>query len=184
LTKRQNPISSRRLEQQSSFSGWQARVQTIVLIGLGILAASCTGKPDGVEPVRDFEVDRYLGKWHEVMRLDHSFERGLTNVTATYTLNADGTVAVLNRGFDPKDCEWDEAEGIAEFQGDKTVASLSVTFFWPFAGGYHVFALDKTDYRYALVSGPDRGYLWLLARDPDLSADIQEVLVKEASTKG
>lgn len=184
MIKRQNTISSRRLEQQSSCPGWQARVQTIVLASVAILVASCTGKPDGVEPVRDFEVDRYLGKWHEVMRLDHSFERGLTNVTATYTLNADGTVAVLNRGFDPKACEWDEAEGIAEFQGDKTVASLSVTFFWPFAGGYHVFALDKADYRYALVSGPDRDYLWLLARDSDLSADIRAALVEEARTKG
>ena len=88
------------------------------------------------------------------MRLDHSFERGLTNVTATYDLREDGTVGVLNRGFDREKCRWKEADGTAEFQGEKTVASLSVTFFWPFAGGYHVFALDQQELRLRSRRGP------------------------------
>ena len=93
-------------------------------------------------------------------------------------------MSVLNRGFDPDDCEWDEAHGIAKFQGDKTVASLSVTFFWPSAGGYHVFALDHEKYGYAVVSGPDLDYLWILARRPDLAPDIREQLIAQARAKG
>ena len=146
--------------------------------------AGCTGRPDNVEPVRPFDVQRYKGKWFEIMRLDHSFERGLTNVTATYTLRDDGSVGVLNRGFDRKKCRWKEADGRAEFQGARDTASLSVTFFWPFAGGYHVFALDQQDYGWALVSGPSHKYLWILARQPKLSAGIRNRLVDLARDLG
>lgn len=150
---------------------------------LCLLLAGCTGHPDTVEPVRNFDISRYEGVWYEIMRLDHSFERGLTNVTATYTLRKDGAVDVLNRGFDPKNCRWKEARGVARFQGDKTVASLSVTFFWPFSGGYHVFALDEKDYRYAMVSGPSNNYLWILARKPELSADVTNRLINIAGRR-
>lgn len=153
---------------------------TVVLI----LLAACTGRPDGIEPVTGFDVSRYTGKWYEIMRLDHSFERGLTNVSATYTLRDDGKVGVLNRGFDPKDCEWDEADGTAVFQKSPDVASLSVTFFWPFAGGYHVFELDKQNYEYALISGPNREFFWMLARQPDLPADTRDRLVSRAADAG
>ena len=152
---------------------------TIPLIVLLVLGG-CTGRPDDVEPVTSFDINRYTGVWYEIMRLDHNFERGLTNVTATYELNDDGTVSVLNRGFDREECEWNEAEGIARFQGDETVASLSVTFFWPFAGSYHVFELDKNNYAYAVVAGPTRSYLWILAREPDLPAKKREELVPTA----
>lgn len=149
-----------------------------------IVLAACTGRPDGIEPVSGFDINRYAGKWYEIMRLDHSFERGLTNVSATYTLQDDGTVGVLNRGFNPEDCEWDEAEGTAKFQGSPDVASLSVTFFWPFAGGYHVFELDKQNYDYALVSGPNREFLWMLARQPDLPAETRNRLISSAADAG
>ena len=154
------------------------------LVALIILLAGCTGRPDGVEPVSPFNISRYQGVWYEIMRLDHSFERGLTNVTATYNLRNDGTIDVLNRGFDREKCRWKEADGTAEFQGEKTVASLSVTFFWPFAGGYHVFALDQQDYGYAVVSGPSHGYLWILARRPDLPVEIRNDLVTKARRLG
>ncbi len=155
-----------------------------ILLLLTALVSGCTGTPQGVEPVRPFDVQRYKGEWFEIMRLDHSFERGLTNVTATYTLRDDGSVGVLNKGFDRKSCRWKEAEGRAVFQGDRDTASLSVTFFWPFAGGYHVFALDQQDYGWALISGPSRSYLWILARQPDLSADIRNRLVDRARGLG
>jgi apolipoprotein D and lipocalin family protein len=151
-----------------------------IFAGLLLLVGDCTGKPDGVVPVSPFDVQRYKGEWFEIMRLDHSFERGLTNVTATYTLRDDGSVGVCNRGFDRKTCRWKEADGRAVFQGGQDTASLSVTFFWPFAGGYHVFALDQQDYGWALVSGPSRNYLWILARRPNLSADIKSRLVDKA----
>jgi apolipoprotein D and lipocalin family protein len=146
--------------------------------------AGCTGKPDGVEPVRGFDVTRYGGEWFEVMRLDHRFERGLTNVTATYTLRPDGTIDVVNKGLDRSTCRWKAAVGRTEFQGEPNVASLSVTFFWPFAGGYHVVDLDRQDYGWALVSGPSRGYLWILARKPDLESDTVRRLVAHAQRLG
>lgn len=126
----------------------------------------------------------YGGLWYEIMRLDHSFERGLTNVTATYDIRDDGKVGVLNRGFDREECRWREVDGTATFQGAPTVASLSVTFFWPFAGGYHVFALDRQNYEYAMVSGPTTGYLWILARQPDLTAEVRRDLIAKAQARG
>jgi len=169
---------------------WMAKVKEmkcprmVSLFAALVLLAGCTGRPDGVEPVSPFDIERYKGVWYEIMRLDHSFERGLTNVTATYDLREDGTVGVLNRGFDREKCRWKEANGTAEFQGEKTVASLSVTFFWPFAGGYHVFALDQRNYGYALVAGPSHDYLWILARRPDLPVDIRKALVAKAREQG
>ena len=156
----------------------------LILLLLTVLVSGCTGIPKGVEPVRPFDIQRYKGEWFEIMRLDHSFERGLTNVTATYTLRDDGSVGVVNRGFDRKNCRWKDADGRAVFRGDRDTASLSVTFFWPFAGGYHVAALDQQDYSWALISGPSKNYLWILARKPDLSADIRNRLVDKARSMG
>ena len=162
-----------------------ARMRAVIgVLLLALAAGACTGIPKGVAPVDGFDVQRYKGEWFEIMRLDHSFERGLSNVTASYALRDDGSVGVVNRGFDAKNCRWKEATGRAVFQGAPDIASLSVTFFWPFAGGYHVLALDKQAYRWALVSGPTRSYLWLLARQPDLAPDIRNRLVDEARALG
>jgi apolipoprotein D and lipocalin family protein len=150
----------------------------------GLLLVGCTGRPDGVDPVHPVDARRYAGEWFEIMRLDHSFERGLGNVTATYTLRDDGSVGVLNRGFDRQNCRWKEAEGRAVFQGATDTASLSVTFFWPFAGGYHVFALDQKEYGWAMVSGPSHSYLWILARRPDLAPELRNDLVGRARGLG
>ncbi|MDH5534972.1 MAG: lipocalin family protein [Betaproteobacteria bacterium] len=155
-----------------------------VLILLTAILAGCTGKPEGVDPVRGFEVERYLGRWHEIARLDHSFERGLTDVTAVYTLRGDGGLDVVNRGFDAAKQEWREAKGRAYFLGDTSVASLKVTFFWPFYGGYHVIALDQAHYRYALVAGPSRDYLWILAREKALPEAVMKKLLDVAQANG
>jgi apolipoprotein D and lipocalin family protein len=86
-------------------------------------------------------------------------------VTATYAERDDGGVSVLNRGFDPVAGTWKEAQGRAYFLEGPDIASLKVSFFGPFYGGYHVFALEP-DYRWAMVAGPTRDYLWILAREP------------------
>ena len=148
------------------------------------LAACSTAPPDGVRPVTSFDIDRYLGRWYEIARLDHSFERGMSDVSATYQLQDDGSVKVINRGYDTQRQAWKEAIGRALFIGDSGTASLKVSFFGPFYGGYHVIALDQQDYRWALVSGPDRDYLWILARDKTLPADIREQLVSQARRLG
>jgi len=148
-----------------------------------LLLTACTGMPSGVEPVRGFDLSRYLGTWHEIARLDHSFERGLARVTATYGLRDDGGVSVLNRGFDPLAGSWREAEGRAYFLGPPEVASLKVSFFGPFYGGYHVFALDP-EYRWAMVAGPSHDYLWILARQPTLDSDLLSQLLERARQAG
>jgi apolipoprotein D and lipocalin family protein len=151
---------------------------------MALSALGCTGVPKGLEPVSGFEVDQYLGKWYEIARLDHRFERGLSNVSATYTLRDDGTISVLNRGFSAENGEWKEARGTARFRGDRTVGSLKVTFLWPFYGGYHIIALDRDDYTYAMITGPSRSYLWILSRTKELDKATLDGLVREAAELG
>jgi len=156
----------------------------LALAVAAVLAVGCTGVPDGVEPVRDFDLDRYLGTWFEIARLDHRFERGLTDVSATYTRREDGGVDVRNRGYDPEAGAWQEAIGRAYPIGEPGRGSLKVSFFGPFYAGYHVIALDRADYRYALVTGPDRGYLWILARERTLAPERLDVLLRIAQDHG
>ncbi len=121
---------------------WLHRVFLLLCLTALPLLNACTSPPDGVTVVSPFDVKRYAGQWFEIARLDHSFERGLSEVSATYRLEADGSVAVINRGFNAEKGEWKEAVGRALFTGDTNTASLKVSFFGPFYGGYHVIALD------------------------------------------
>jgi len=155
----------------------------LLLTSLFMLAA-CTGKPDGVVAVNGFELDRYLGKWYEIARLDHSFERGLINISAEYTLRDDGGVKVINRGFSKEDNAWQQAEGKAYFVNETDSGYLKVSFFGPFYGSYVVFELDRENYQYAFVSGPDTSYLWLLARQPELDKQIIEKFIKRSQQLG
>jgi apolipoprotein D and lipocalin family protein len=144
----------------------------------------CTNLPEGLKPVTGFEAERYLGKWYEIARLDHSFERNLTNVTAQYSPGESDEILVRNRGFDKEKGKWREAKGVARFIGEKDVGSLKVSFFGPFWGGYHIIALDKEGYRYAMVSGPSRSYLWILSRDKHLEERILKELIGRAKQWG
>lgn len=149
-----------------------------------LLSGCATGAPEGVAPVRDFDVQRYLGTWYEIARLDHRFERGLTDVTAHYSLRNDGKIAVVNKGYNPQKCEWDTAEGRAKFIDGMDKGSLAVSFFGPFYGGYHVFALDHENYQWAAISGPSHQYLWFLARSPELSPETVKKLEDKARAAG
>jgi apolipoprotein D and lipocalin family protein len=149
-----------------------------------IFLAGCVGIPDRVTPVKDFDVNRYLGRWYEIARLDHSFERGLERVEAEYRLNKDGSIRVVNRGFDPRSNQWKEAVGRAVFVEDAGTGRLKVSFFGPFYGSYNIIDLDKEDYSHALVCGPNRSYLWILARAPGLDAAITAALVGKAQSLG
>lgn len=162
---------------------WRARRTLLTLLACLALAA-CTGLPRGVEPVTGVELDRYLGRWYEIARLDHSFERGLSNVTATYATRAKGGISVVNRGYDERKGRWDEAVGRAFFVERPGVGRLKVSFFGPFFGGYNIIALDQEGYRWVMVCGPTRGYLWILAREPELDPTILDRLVAEASALG
>ena len=154
------------------------------LTAMAIFLTACTGAPEGVDVVSGFDLNRYLGTWYEIARLDHSFERGLSNVTATYSLRDDGGVKVVNRGYHAEDGEWDEAEGKAYFVGDEDVGQLKVSFFGPFYGGYNIFELDKDDYQFSMVAGPDRSYLWILSRTPELEPEVLQGLIGKARDLG
>ena len=151
---------------------------------LAVFITGCTGIPEGVKPVDNFNLEKYLGKWYEIARLDHSFEQGLTRVTANYTLREDGGLRVINRGYSAKENRWKEAEGKAYFVKGSDQGYLKVSFFGPFYGAYIVFELDHENYQYSLVSGPDRSYLWLLARGPEIGEDIKHILIAKAKALG
>ncbi|MFK7897956.1 MAG: lipocalin family protein [Myxococcota bacterium] len=139
--------------------------------------------PKNLEPVSNFEIDRYLGTWYEIARLDHSFERGLIDVTAEYRSREDGGVDVINRGRDSESGEWNEALGKAYLAGDEGSGMLKVSFFGPFYGGYNVIALDQDDYQWSLVAGPNRAYLWILSRTPKLSPKTKNQLLRFAEER-
>jgi apolipoprotein D and lipocalin family protein len=141
---------------------------------LAIFLTGCLGMPEKVEPVKEFELNRYLGNWYEIARLDHSFERGLEKVTAEYSLREDGGVKVVNRGYSPEKGKWKEAEGEASFVDSKTEGYLKVSFFGPFYSSYVIFDLDKENYEYSFISGKDNDYLWLLARQPNVPQEVIE----------
>ncbi len=147
------------------------------------LLTGCVGVPKDVDVIEGFELPRYLGTWYEIARLDHSFERGLDTVSATYSLREGGGVTVLNRGRNAQG-QWSEAKGKAFFVGKPEIGRLKVSFFGPFYGAYNIIALDKQSYAWAMVCGPDKSYLWILSRTPVLDAAIQQQLVAQAKAAG
>ena len=151
---------------------------------LFLLLTGCVALPENVQPVANFQLERYLGTWYEIARLDHSFERGLSRVTADYTLREGGGVTVVNRGFSAAENKWKEAQGKAFFVQGSDTGFLKVSFFGPFYGAYVVFELDQDEYRYALVSGPNTSYLWLLARTPQIDGKLKAELVAKAAARG
>jgi apolipoprotein D and lipocalin family protein len=159
-------------------------MRIIVLLLVSLFLTACTGMPENITPVKKFELDRYLGKWYEIARLDHSFERGLEKVTAEYTLRKDGGVSVINRGYSPTNDEWNVAEGKAYFVNDDNEGYLKVSFFGPFYGSYVIFELDEENYQYAFISGPNTSYLWLLSRTPTLPQEIIDRFIQKTKNLG
>lgn len=158
-------------------------VMTGIAVALTLVACKSPTPPKGVKPVSDFNASRYLGKWYEIARLENRFEKGMEQVTATYSLRSDGGITVLNRGYDPIKNRWKESEGKAYFTGAPTTAALKVSFFGPFYGGYNVIKLDK-DYQHALVSGPNRDYLWILSRSTTLPETVKQDFLATARELG
>lgn len=159
-------------------------MRKLLLVISIFLLSGCLGMPKLVQPVNDFELNKYLGKWYEIARLDHSFERGLSQVSAEYSLKDDGGVMVINRGFSAAKNEWKEAEGKAYFVNGNSEGYLKVSFFGPFYGSYVVFELDHENYQYAFISGPDTDYLWLLAKTPTVPPEVLQKFVEMSKARG
>ena len=155
----------------------------ILLVALAILTVGCVKVPPTVQPVQNFNASRYLGTWYEIARLENSFETGLEQITAQYSLRDDGGLRVINRGYDPAEKSWKSAEGKAFFVGSPTEGRLKVSFFGPFYGAYNIISLGE-NYAYALVCGPDYSYLWILSRTPQLPDTALKPLVAKAKALG
>ena len=157
----------------------------IVTVAAAFLVTACSSPtpPPGVTVVENFNTQRYLGRWYEIARMDHRFERGLDHVTTTYTLRQDGGLNVVNKGYNPARGMWQTRQGDAMFTGSPQRAALKISFIGPNDGSYNIIALDNA-YRYALVCGPDRGYLWILSRTPELPEGVKKQLLDIAARQG
>ena len=190
-----HPLSNSLVDQETTglHPAASARERTSLLLpaslGVGalltvmLLRACATRPPQNVKPVKSFEADRYTGRWYEIARTDQRFEKGLVRTQAHYSRNPDGTLEVVNRGFDPKKNQWQEAVGKARFIGKPTEAALKVSFFGPFYGGYNVVALDPA-YQWALVIGSSVDSMWILSRKPYLSDEVRGMLLAKARALG
>ncbi|PTQ81553.1 lipocalin family protein [Nitrosomonas ureae] len=159
-------------------------MRSLLIGSIVFLLSGCLSIPYNIAPVDGFELNKYLGKWYEIARLDHSFEHGLENVTAEYFLRNDGGVKVINKGFSVVENKWKEVAGKAYFIRGQQEGYLKVSFFGPFYGAYIVFELDRENYQYAFVTSYDKSYLWLLARTPAVSDALVDQFMQRAAELG
>ena len=156
----------------------------IILVSVSMLLLSgCVTKPNSIEPVKNFQASKYLGKWYEIARFDNSFEKGMTNVYAEYSLNPNGSIKIVNSGVTPSTGKRSYADGVAKFVENKNTAFLKVSFFRPFYGAYVVFKLDD-NYKYAYVAGDNKNYLWLLSRTKTVLESVKQDFIKKAKGLG
>ena len=155
----------------------------ITTIILAFTFNSCTNIPKGAIAVKSFDKQKYLGKWYEIARLDFRFEKNMNNTKATYSLNKDGSIKVDNQGYNYKKEKWEQAIGKAKFVDDTTVAMLKVSFFGPFYAGYNVISLDN-NYQYALITGKNLSYLWILSREKSIPDNIKQNYLSIAENLG
>jgi apolipoprotein D and lipocalin family protein len=134
-----------------------------------------------LEVVPHVDLKRYLGKWYEIARLPAKFQEGCEETTATYTLLENGNVSVLNECR--KNGKIKKAKGKAKVVDKATGAKLKVTFFWPFYGDYWVIKLGD-NYEYAVVGTPNRKYLWILSRTPQMDIKLYSELTEFAKSNG
>ncbi len=182
LAARIHTMVTRAVVPLPAFINTKRTIMRLFTIALAILLTGCTGLPKGIEPVQSFELEPYLGKWYEIARLDHRFERGLSNVTAEYTPKESGGVVVKNRGYLASKEKWKEATGKAKFKSDESVGHLLVSFFGPIYGSYVIFELDN--YQHAFISGSNTKSLWFLSRTPTVTDAKKEEFLSRAEELG
>lgn len=134
--------------------------------------------------VKELVLEKYLGTWYEIARYDHSFERNLVGVTATYSMRDDGKIKVLNAGYkNTLDGKLSEAEGKAKIPNANEPAKLKVSFFWIFYGDYFVLELDE-NYQWAVIGSSSDKYLWILSRTPQMDPILYQRLLDGLTARG
>lgn len=135
--------------------------------------------------VKELDLNRYLGKWYEIARFPHSFEKDLVGVTATYRLKDDGKIEVLNQGFkNTLDGEQSKAVGKAKIPNKPEPGKLKVAFFWIFYADYFVLELDNENYQYAMIGSSSDKYFWILGRTPQMDPATYNMLLEKAHKRG
>lgn len=146
-------------------NNWAHRLAAMFIAAY--VLTGCMHQPEPVvTPIQQLNTERYMGTWYEIVRMPTSFQRDMSHATASYRLNADGTFEVVNRGFNTRKGEWKTAVGKAK-PIDGMPAGFSVSFQWPFSGGYYIAELGS-NYEYAVIVSDSHDYFWLLAREPRL----------------
>lgn len=157
------------------------------LFTLLIIFTSCKAQNTMIDKtvVKDLKIERYLGKWYEISRYDHRFERGLVGVTATYSLRADGKIKVVNSGYkDSLNGKFSQAVGKAKIPNpDSEPAKLKVSFFWFFYGDYYVMELDE-NYQWAVIGSSSDNYLWILSRSPQMNESLYGEILNRLVNRG
>jgi len=134
--------------------------------------------------VKQLDIEKYLGTWYEIARYDHTFERDLVGVTATYSMRSDGKIKVVNRGYKGSlNGKLSEAIGKAKIPDPKEPAKLKVSFFLFFYGDYFVLELDK-DYQWAVIGSSSDKYLWILSRTPQIDETLYNKLRDNLKKRG
>jgi apolipoprotein D and lipocalin family protein len=153
------------------------------LSGFALVAPSrAADKP--LEVVDSVDLDRYLGRWYEIASYPAWFQRNCTAVTADYALREDGLIEVINscrKGA--LDGKLKQSTGRAKVVDAETNAKLKVSFFGPFWGPYWIIDLDP-DYRWAVVGGPNRKYLWILSRTPQMDEAVYGEILSRLPARG
>ena len=153
----------------------------LLFIFISIVSISCNRQMI-LQTVDKLDLNKYQGKWYEIARLPNNFEKGLTAVTATYSLNSNGKVNVLNQGI-KSDNKLKSINGTAWVPDKNYPGRLKVRFFWPFSGKYYVIKIDN-NYRYALVGSPSRKFLWVLSKDIEMPDDVYDEYLELAKEVG
>lgn len=152
----------------------------ILLIAFATTALSCCSSLTvDNSTVETLDLNKYLGKWYEIARFDHRFERGMEECTATYSIKENGKLKITNMGL--KDGKWKTSEGKGKITD--TPGVLQVSFFGPFYSDYRVLMLAP-DYSYSLVGGDGDDYLWILSRTPHLEKSVCARILREARRRG
>ncbi|KAN0025645.1 hypothetical protein ACTFIU_001741 [Dictyostelium citrinum] len=139
--------------------------------------------PKGVHAVKPFYPEKYVGKWYEIARLETYFEKDMDQITAEYSINKNGSIKVINSGYNFKKKKRESVEGVAYFVSGSDEGMLKVSFFGPFYSGYNVIAIDP-DYKYALIAGQTFDYMWILSKEPTIPDEIKNSYLELAKSVG
>ena len=161
----------------------------VVLILVSLLISSCAiiGSPvlDNIQTVDQVDLERYAGVWYEIASLPTWFANDLVCVTATYTLQEDGKIEVLNQGFQSTpDGKLDSITGTAWIPNPNEPGQLKVSFFPIISSQYNIIALDEENYSYAMVTGKNYNFLWILSRTPQMDQTTYDMLIQQAEAWG